>query len=98
MSNALVQQFADVLMASTHLFELPVEKNFHPAYLTNFAADNYPLCFGIVAGYLIFISAGSIVMNKFKPFDMRLALAAWNAFLCLFSFIGMCRTVRHPKK
>lgn len=93
MSDALVHQFADLLKASTHLFELPVEKNFTPEYLTNFAANNYPLCFGLVAAYLIFISAGSLIMNKFKPFDLRLSLAAWNAFLCIFSFIGMCRTV-----
>ena len=32
-------------------------------------------------------------MDKYKAFDLRLPLAAWNAFLCTFSFIGMMRTV-----
>lgn len=27
------------------------------------------------------------------PFDLKYQLAIWNAFLCLFSFLGMCRTV-----
>ena len=27
------------------------------------------------------------------PFNLKYQLAIWNAFLCLFSFLGMCRTV-----
>jgi len=32
-------------------------------------------------------------MDQYKAFDLRIPLAAWNAFLCVFSFIGMCRTL-----
>ena len=28
-----------------------------------------------------------------KPYDLRVTIAIWNAFLCVFSFIGMCRTI-----
>jgi len=28
-----------------------------------------------------------------KPFDLRYALAGWNLFLCVFSFVGMVKTM-----
>eukprot|EP01035_Chromulina_nebulosa_P017831 gene17831-23443_t len=34
-------------------------------------------------------------MSKRNPYDLQMPLATWNGFLCIFSFIGMCRTVPH---
>lgn len=90
---AIVQRFGEFLLSSSSALALPIEKEFDSAYLTNWASNNYVLCFSIIAAYLVVISAGSVIMDKYKPFDLRLPLAAWNAFLCVFSFIGMCKTV-----
>jgi hypothetical protein len=95
--SALVQHFGEFLMSAPSALALPIEKEFDPAFLINWSANNYPLVFGLVAAYLVFISAGSLIMDKYKPFDLRLSLAAWNAFLCVFSFIGMCKTVSSSK-
>jgi hypothetical protein len=93
MTDVVTRKFAEFLMGSTQFLALPFEKNFHPAEYTSFAANNWPLCFGLVGAYLAFIYFGRIVMESQKAFDLRLPLAAWNALLCIFSFIGMCRTV-----
>jgi len=92
-SNQMTQKIADLLMSSTKLFVTPFERDFNPKYTVNFAKDNWPLCISIVCGYLIFIFSVQRIMKDRKPFDLRLPLAAWNAFLCVFSFIGMCRTL-----
>jgi len=34
-----------------------------------------------------------IMAKQEKPFDLRIPLAAWNALLCVFSFIGMLKTM-----
>lgn len=82
-------------MEIPNFIALPVERNFTPTLTVKFAADNWPIAVGIVVAYLLFITAGSMIMAKQeKAFDLRLQLAAWNAFLCVFSFIGMCKTVR----
>lgn len=48
----------------------------------------------IISAYLLIISVGSKLMSsREKPFDLRMPLAAWNAFLCIFSFMGMMRTM-----
>jgi hypothetical protein len=43
--------------------------------------------------YLIFCYKGCKDMESKKPFDLKIELAVWNAFLSLFSFMGMLRTV-----
>ena len=93
MSDIMSQKFGEMLIYMSNALALPFEKNFHPLPAVNFAGDNWWLCFTLVAAYLVFIFGGKMVMENYKPFDLRLPLAAWNAFLCIFSFIGMCRTV-----
>jgi hypothetical protein len=94
--SAFVNNLSKNLMASSHLLALPIESNFHPQTTVSFAANNWPLVIGIVSAYVVFITLGSMVMAKMeKPFDLRLSLAGWNAFLCVFSFVGMVKTVRH---
>lgn len=87
---------ARVLYGASNFLALPIEKNFHPKASIEFAANNWPLCAGILVTYLVVIFGGQYLMKDRKAFDLRLPLAGWNAFLCLFSFIGMCRTVRSP--
>ncbi len=93
MSDAMTQKFGEYLIYFSNALALPVERNFKPDVFTSFAANNWWLCFTLVTLYLAGIFGGRKIMENFKPFDLRLALAAWNAFLCVFSFIGMCRTV-----
>lgn len=70
------------------------EREFVSAPGVKFAADNWPLAIAIVIIYLMGIQIGQAQMSKrAKPFDLKYPLAAWNAFLCIFSFIGMCKTV-----
>ena len=83
-----------------HLLDFPTITSFqferdyyYPPY-TKFAADNYQLAFGICIGYLAFCYFGKLIMSSRKRFDLRLPLAGWNAFLCIFSLCGMIRTVR----
>jgi hypothetical protein len=72
---------------------LPVEKNFNYEAYVQFTLDNYHIPVGCVVAYMAFCYFGSKIMEKRQPFDLQMPLALWNAFLCVFSFIGMCRTV-----
>jgi len=92
--STFVTNLSENLMASSKLIALPIETDFLPTATVDFAANNWPLAIGIVLAYVAFITVGSMVMDKqAKPFDLRLPLAGWNALLCVFSFIGMLKTV-----
>lgn len=92
--STFVENLSQNLMSSSQLLALPFERDFHPETTVNFAANNWPLAIGIVVAYVAFITLGSMIMERQeKPFDLRLPLAAWNAFLCVFSFIGMLKTM-----
>jgi len=93
MTSVVSKKVSDFLFSSTDFLALPIERNFDPENALNFAANNWPLAIGLVVAYMVFITAGSKIMSQMKAFDLRLPLAGWNAFLCLFSFIGMCRTM-----
>jgi hypothetical protein len=73
----------------------PIEREFQPHRAIQFAADNWPLCFACVMGYVIAVFGGKAFMEKRDPFDLKGPLAVWNGFLSLFSFLGMCRTVSY---
>jgi len=45
--------------------------------------------------YLVGLWVGTAAMRDRKPYDLKKALAAWNLFLAVFSFIGAVRTVPH---
>lgn len=93
MSVLTTQQLADALYNASELFASPMEKNFSPDAIIDLTANNWPFCIGCVVIYCLVIFLGPIIMKDRPAFDLRLPLAAWNAFLSLFSFIGMCRTV-----
>lgn len=87
------ENLAKVLFSISNAFSTPMEQNFRPGPYIDFAANNYPLAFGLVAAYIAFIVIGSKVMAGMNPFSLKMALAGWNLLLCVFSFIGMMKTV-----
>ena len=98
------QEIAKILFSVSNAFALPIEKNFSPEVYLKFANDNWPIPIVLVTLYLLFCYYGSKYMSSLvvdkdskqkerDPFDLIGPLAAWNAFLSLFSFIGMFRTV-----
>jgi hypothetical protein len=91
--STFVNNLSHNLMTSSNLLALPFERSFTPYTTVNFASNNWPLVIGIVVAYVTFITLGSMVMDKVKPFDLRLPLAGWNALLCVFSFVGMLKTM-----
>jgi hypothetical protein len=84
---------ANLLYKASNFLALPIEKNFVPDRFIKFTHDYWPIPILCVIFYMAFCYFGSKVMKEKAPFDLRLTLAAWNAFLSLFSFIGMLRTV-----
>jgi len=87
------EKISNLLFSISKIGQLPIEKNFNSEYLTKFCGNNYPLVFGIVLCYATFLIVGTRVMKFLKPFDLKMPLVLWNVALCLFSFLGMCRTV-----
>ena len=73
----------------------PIETSFRSHDYVNFAKDHWEIPIVCVVGYLLFCFFGQkiMAMEKVKAFDLQLSLAGWNALLCLFSFVGMFRTV-----
>jgi len=84
---------ADGLIFASELLSTPYERSFVPTAFTDFAANHWSVPFVLTALYVSFCYFGQQVMRNFNAFDLRLPLAGWNAFLCLFSFLGMVRTV-----
>ena len=92
--SSIIQRVSSQLKSFPVLTSFAFERDYNWIPFTAFARNNYPLAFGLVIGYLLFIVIGTMIMvRQEKPFDLRLILAAWNALLSIFSFIGMCKTV-----
>jgi hypothetical protein len=71
------------------------ERNFKALPAVTWAGKNWQLSIAIVIIYLMGIQIGTAYVARMKvPFDLKYPLAVWNAFLCVFSFIGMVKTVR----
>jgi len=88
-----VDNFVDALHTVANFGVLSLEKNFRHEAPVQFAGENWHLVISIVLAYVCFCLVGQKVMAKTTAFDLRFPLAVWNAFLSLFSFIGMLRTV-----
>lgn len=93
MTGFTTHDIAQVLYASTDFLALPFEKNFTCEKYVQWAADNWSVCLGFLAAYIVFLTLGKKWMDSRAAFDLQMPLAFWNGLLCLFSFIGMCRTV-----
>lgn len=79
-------------MMDAYSFE--IERNFKALPAITWAKQNWQLSIAIVIIYLMGIKIGTANVARMKqPFDLKYPLAAWNAFLCVFSFIGMVKTV-----
>ena len=87
------EEFAKILYKISSFATTQYEKDFVPDSSIKFASDNALLPLVLVTLYMLFCFFGSKVMKSRKEFDLRLTLAAWNAFLSAFSFFGMIRTV-----
>ena len=83
-----------ILYDASVAFNFEFESGFLPLPYMHFAIDNWLLSVVFVVVYLIFLVYGPKHMENLKAFDLRKELAAWNGLLCLFSTLGMCRTVR----
>ena|ERR1700741_1251169 len=94
MSSVAATRAFDLLNKVNNAISFQFEKDFQYTHYVNFASNNWPLAIGLVIGYMVFITVGSKVMANTKAFDLRMSLAVWNAFLSIFSFIGMIKTVR----
>jgi uncharacterized membrane protein YhaH (DUF805 family) len=85
------------LMAQLHdyqkSFQFDMERNFDPAISTQFTNDNWAIPVTAVTLYLIMVFLGPRIMSSRKAFDLTYPLAFWNALLCIFSTMGMIRTV-----
>lgn len=93
MTGLTTQDIAQVLYASTDFLALPFEKNFACEKYVQWAADHWSVCLVFLAVYILFLAFGKKWMDSRPSFDLQMPLAFWNGLLCLFSFIGMCRTV-----
>ncbi|KAJ1437269.1 putative elongation of very long chain fatty acids protein [Ochromonadaceae sp. CCMP2298] len=69
------------------------EQNFNPLPAVAFAANNWLVPIAIVTAYILFVFIVPSIMATRKPFDLEKPLAAWNGLLCVFSTIGLCKTV-----
>lgn len=86
---ALAQHLFDF----SNAFSTQFEKDYMGVPYQLWFVDHWEYPITAVTAYLLFCYFGTQMMKDRKPFDLRLLLAAWNAFLSLFSFIGVCRTV-----
>ena len=92
LSNIHLSKF---LYGCANVFSLPMERNFTPQATVEWASNNWAVVVSIIVIYMTLIFGGRKLMENQKPFVLQMPLAAWNGFLCVFSFIGMCRTVSY---
>eukprot|EP00638_Chattonella_subsalsa_P014719 CAMPEP_0117830978 /NCGR_PEP_ID=MMETSP0949-20121206/8823_1 /TAXON_ID=44440 /ORGANISM="Chattonella subsalsa, Strain CCMP2191" /LENGTH=296 /DNA_ID=CAMNT_0005672103 /DNA_START=131 /DNA_END=1021 /DNA_ORIENTATION=+ len=76
-------------------FYTEFEKEYNPKPVLDYMNANPLLPIIACVGYLIFCYFGQIIMKKFKGFDLKWALAAWNLGLSIFSFVGFFRVAPH---
>lgn len=93
MSLLTTEDISSFLYATSNFLALPLEKRFNPEPFVEWAASHWNFVFGLCIAYLLTIFGGRHLMKCRESFDLQLPLAAWNGLLCVFSFIGMCRTV-----
>lgn len=83
---------AYILNKIPYILATPLEKKFTSQSPVEFAQNNWVLVIGLCVIYGVLVAYGPSMMADREPYDLRIPLACWNAFLCVFSFIGMCRT------
>jgi len=88
-----MNRVAETFKAISQFGATPYEKEFNSNATIDFALNNFWIPITVVIGYMGVCYFGTKIMEKRQPFDLQMPLALWNAFLCVFSFIGMCKTV-----
>jgi hypothetical protein len=86
-------QVANFLFSTSNFLATPYERKFEYKNIQTWVSNHWEVPIIAVTSYLLFCYYGQKYLQDKKPFDLRLLLAAWNASLSLFSFIGMFRTV-----
>ena len=76
-------------------FYTDFENSYEPDFVQSWMISNSWFPVSAVVAYLLFCYFGTIVMKRFKPFDLKHTLACWNLLLSIFSTWGMIRTVPH---
>jgi hypothetical protein len=89
----MATQIANLLFKSCDILSTNFEKQFDPRVSVKFASEYYIIPTVFLTAYVLFCYFGTKVMKTKPAFDLKFPLAMWNLFLCLFSFVGMCRTV-----
>eukprot|EP00602_Paraphysomonas_sp_CaronLab_P011765 CAMPEP_0185041530 /NCGR_PEP_ID=MMETSP1103-20130426/40960_1 /TAXON_ID=36769 /ORGANISM="Paraphysomonas bandaiensis, Strain Caron Lab Isolate" /LENGTH=273 /DNA_ID=CAMNT_0027581301 /DNA_START=1 /DNA_END=822 /DNA_ORIENTATION=+ len=87
-----MENIASMLFSLASSWETEVERTFNCEFMHDWMERNGNLFFLSVAVYLCFCYFGIKFMENKKRFDLRIPLAMWNAFLSVFSTIGMLRT------
>ena len=93
MLSFLESKIPACLAAIPNCLATSMELNFDATSTVQYMATNYWIPLTSVSTYFLFITLGPKIMEHRKPFDLTNTLATWNASLCLFSFIGMLKTV-----
>ena len=87
------KELSQLLFSSSNFLSSSFERSFTFQASVEFAKVNVSVPVSLGAIYIVLCFIGNRIMYNVKPFDLRVPLAIWNAILCTFSFIGMCRTV-----
>ena len=69
------------------------EQSFISQWTFDFNNEHWEIPIGALLIYLSVCYFGQIYMADRKPFDLSVPLALWNAFLSVFSYVGMLRLV-----
>ncbi|KAJ1437673.1 ELO family, partial [Ochromonadaceae sp. CCMP2298] len=86
--------FLATMLSAPSDFAFQIEKDFDPTESAAFMRSHWHIPLSFLFAFVLLIALGPGVMAKReKAFDLQMPLAAWNAFLCIFSCIGMCKTV-----
>jgi hypothetical protein len=77
------------------LYPFEWELNFDGPTLCAFCRSRWWISYFVSTLYLIGLWRGTSMMKDKKPYGLKTALAMWNLFLAVFSFIGASRTAPH---
>lgn len=86
--------FIGIIWSSSHLwFFVRFEKKYDPMDTLHLMSQHNMIPVFAVLAYAVLIFGGQHLMTKREPWNWRRAMAAWNLFLSVFSWIGMFRTL-----
>lgn len=91
------ESIASKLLDISKLGVTDVEDKFDPTVTMEFTESHWNIAIIATVLYLSMVAFGPELMSSRKAFDLKIPLASWNALLCIFSAIGMLRTVRFKK-